>query len=59
MVFNKKEYDINYNKKNILQKLIKFNKIHDKEIIEYIQTKDNFNKYIHDLIEKDMKESQK
>ena len=59
MGFNKKEYDMNYNKKNILQKLTKFNKIHDKEIIEYIQTKDNFNKYIHDLIKKDMKENQK
>lgn len=54
--FDKKEYDKEYRKNNILQKVVLFNKNNEKSMIDYIQGK-NFNKYIHELIEKDMKEN--
>lgn len=57
--FDKSSYDQQYIKNNIIRKVITFNKLHDKELIEYIKDKKNLNKYIKNLIIKDMKENQK
>lgn len=54
--FNKKEYDLNYQKNKIVQKMIKFNKKKDIDKLDFIKDK-NFNRYVHGLIEKDMKET--
>lgn len=57
--FDKSSYDQQYIKNNIIRKVITFNKLHDQELIEYIKDIKNLNKYIKNLIIKDMKENLK
>jgi hypothetical protein len=52
---NKIKRDNEYNKKNILQILVKINKITEQEIIEHLEKQQNKNGYIKRLIIEDMK----
>lgn len=46
-----------YDEKNTIMKSIKFNLHNDDDIIERIQKVDNFQKYVKELIRKDIREN--
>ena len=52
---NKLKRDNDYNKKNILQILVKINRLTESEIIEHLEKQQNKNGYIKKLIIEDMK----
>lgn len=56
---DRKEYLSNYHSKNIIQKKINFNRNNenDMEMLEFIETKENFSKYAKDLIFQDIEQS--
>lgn len=43
-----------YNAKNVIRKVLNFNKNTDADILEYLESVPNFQGYIKDLIRKDM-----
>ena len=47
---SKKDYDLNYQKQNIKRVYLTLNKTHDKDIIEYLDSLDNVNKEIKELL---------
>ena len=51
---NKKRYDINYFKTNMKQMAFNLNKNTDADIIAFLETKENRNAYLKELIRKDM-----
>lgn len=53
--FDKKAYDLEFNKRNYKRFYLKFNLEKDKNIIEILNSKDNVNAYIRDLILNDQK----
>ncbi len=56
MTFNKKAYDQQYIKKNVIRKEIVFNRNNpqDMKTLEYINGKESANAYIKELINQDM-----
>lgn len=48
-----------YQKEKVVMRTIKFYKNTDEKLIDHIESIENFTKYIKDLIEKDIKESDK
>ncbi len=54
---SRKQYNIDYIRKNIRQFNIRFNRLfpEDQEIIDYIEAKPNMNEYFRHLVEEDMK----
>lgn len=59
MGYNKKAFDAEYHKQNLIQKKISFNKKNqdDMELLAYLEEKPNFSQYTKSLIRKDMKEN--
>lgn len=53
-----KQYNREYQSKNIVQKRIFFNRQSDEDmmILDYVQQQENFSRYAKDLIRADMKE---
>ena len=47
---SKKDYDLNYQKNNIKRVYLTLNKEHDKDIIEYIDSLDNVNGEIKEVL---------
>lgn len=47
---SKKDYDLNYQKQNIKRVYLTLNKTHDKDIIEYLDSLDNVNKEIKEVL---------
>lgn len=54
MAFDKARYDIEYVKQNQRQFMLKANRIHDSDIIEWLEAKDSIQAYLKDLIRKDI-----
>ena len=59
MGYNKKAFDAEYHKQNLIQKKISFNKKNqdDMELLAYLEQKPNFSQYTKNLIRKDMNEN--
>lgn len=51
---NKEQYDLNYKRKNVKQFKIALNKNTMADVIEWLDTKDNKQGYVIDLIRKDI-----
>ena len=47
---SKKDYDLKYQKENIKRVYLTLNKEHDKDIIEYLDSLDNVNKEIKEVL---------
>ena len=47
---SKKDYDLKYQKNNIKRVYLTLNKTHDKDIIEYLDSLDNVNKEIKEVL---------
>jgi len=47
---SKKDYDLKYQKANIKRVYLTLNKTHDKDIIEYLDSLDNVNKEIKEVL---------
>ncbi len=58
MSFDKNAYDNEYIKKNQRQFMLKVNRIHEPEIIEWLESKDSVQTYLKELIRKDMQQNQ-
>lgn len=56
---NKEQYDLNYKRKNVKQFKIALNKNTMADVIEWLDTKDNKQGYVIDLIRKDILANQK
>ena len=54
-MFNKKEYDKEFKKKNYMRIYLSFNKEKDKDIIEVLKAQKNKPDYIRNLIKNDLK----
>ena len=59
MPWNKTEYDIKYVKQNQRQFMLKVNRIHNPEMVEWLESKDNVQAYLKELIQRDMDEQKK
>lgn len=62
--FDKKAYDIEYNRKNVFTKRVPFNRANpeDARMLEFLEREPNFTQYVKGLIYRDMlqrKEEQK
>lgn len=57
--FNKKEYTIDYIRKNTRQFMIKVSKIYEQDMVDYLESKGNINDYVKQLIREDMEKNQK
>ena len=51
----RKEYLAEYVKKNQRQFMLKVNRIHEPEMVEWLESKDSIQAYLKELIRKDMK----
>lgn len=56
---NKEQYDLNYKRNNVKQFKIALNKKTMADVIEWLDTKDNKQGYVIDLIRKDILANQK
>lgn len=56
---NKEQYDLNYKRNNVKQFKIALNKNTMADVIEWLDTKDNKQGYVIDLIRKDILANQK
>ena len=56
MPFDKQTYDVDYVKKNQRQYMVKINRIHDADMLEWMDTKaaEGYQTYIKNLIRADM-----
>ena len=52
--FNKRQYNIDYVKSNIRQFMVKVSRVHEPEMIEWLESKDSIQSYIRELIRADM-----
>lgn len=53
--FNQTKYIEKYKKENYKRLVVDFNKVKDKDVLDYLASKDNMNAYIRELIRKDIK----
>ncbi len=55
--FDKTSYTIDYIKTKQRQFMFKLSKLYDTEMIEWLESKENINAYIKELIKKDMEQN--
>ena len=58
MTDNKKAYDAKYLKENLRQVALKISRIHEQDMIDWLESKQNINKYVKALIREDMEKHQ-
>lgn len=51
----KRDYDIKYMREKCRMVRLQLNRENDKDIVEHLESKDNINAYLKELIRKDMK----
>ena len=58
MAWDKTDYDMGYYKKNIVRKVLNFNRQSetDSKLLEWLESQGNFSQYIKELVLRDMKE---
>lgn len=57
MAFDKVAYNTDYIRKNLRQFMVKVSRIHEPELVEWLEGKDNVQAYIKGLIKADMEKS--
>ena len=55
--FDRRKYEVEYVKKNLRQFMLKLSRLYEPEMVEWLESKDNVQAYLKELIRKDMEES--
>ena len=59
MGFDRKQYNIDYIKANQRQFMLKVNRIHEADMVEWLEGKENVQAYLKQLIREDMEKQSK